>query len=325
MPFLLAAIACSSSIAIIFRISEGADRDRYVVTTANYVAATLISLILLAVGDGLPAGFNLAAGWSDATGALTSGGRATTLDGAIVWGLLVGLAAGPLFFGAFIAYQLSVRRNGVGTAGAMAKLGILVPMVLALIIWRESLPDLQLIGLLLAAAAVLAVNLPIGRRAPTGGGAATILRPALLALLLLAGLAEFSNKVFERYGPVGADVEWAFLLPTFAVAGLLSAIVTLRRLRRSGRNHAHGPAKIRPGDAALGLLLGVPNVFSSYFLIQALEQPGAPAAAIYPTFGAGTVALVTLVGITVFRERPAARDQLGILLTIAAVILINIG
>lgn len=48
MFYLLLAIVCSGSIALIFKYSESKECNRALVTTFNYLTATLISAIALA-------------------------------------------------------------------------------------------------------------------------------------------------------------------------------------------------------------------------------------------------------------------------------------
>jgi drug/metabolite transporter (DMT)-like permease len=228
---------------------------------------------------------------------------ARTGGGAVAWGLLMGIPAGLVFFLAFIYYQISVRDNGAGLAGAFAKLGILVPMSLSLVLWLELPTRLQWFGMTLALGSIVLVNVT------SLEGWTKSLRPALLMLFLLGGLAEFSNKIFQKYGAV--DYRLVFLLTTFAVAGVLAFGTTIRkRLPVTGR------------DVLVGLAVGLPNLFSSFFLIAALDQIAA--AVVFPVFAAGTIVIINVVGMVVFREKLSPREYLAVGLTIVALILINL-
>ncbi len=283
MHYLLLAIVCSAAIALVFRYSEITGRNRYAVTSANYLAACLVAAALAARA-------------------------ARPAPDALRWALLVGLGAGFFFFAAFISYQVSVRRHGVGLAGAFAKLGILLPMALSLVLWREQPSALQWLGIALACMAIVAVNLPAAR----GGEKASLrraLRPALLLLFLFGGIAEFSNKVFQRHGL--PEAKSIFLLATFAVAFLFS-LGALARARRP----------VRAGDALVGVAVGIPNLFSSFFLILALDRM--PAAVAFPAYGAGTILILALAGAGLFRERLSGREWLAMAMITAALVLINL-
>jgi len=303
MPYLLLAILCSAAIALLFKHSETSGMNRYAVTTVNYVTASLVSAALLLFDRGE----RLAT--PRLSGALQEIGKAiahsTTLpsDVSPVWAALIGLTAGAVFFLAFVYYQISVREHGVGLSGTFTKLGILVPMSLSLILWRELPTSVQTAGIALAVFSIVLVNWP------RGGDWRGALRPALLLLFLFGGVAEFSNKVFQKYG-LQSD-KAIFLLCTFGVAFLCSLAVTLYRKRPVARR-----------DLVMGVAVGVPNLFSSFFLIKALDT--IPATVVFPAYGAGTIVIINLIGMSFFGERLTRREQVAVVLTIVALVLINL-
>ena len=125
-------------------------------------------------------------------------------------------------------------------------------MSLSLLVWREFPNSIQWVGMSLAVSAIAIVNWPGSRRL------ADALKPALLLLFLFGGLAEFSNKFYQKYALT--DFKVYFLLTTFAVAFVWSLIATLRRLqpvsRRDVLRKAHDLMAIapeRPGPSLLYL------------------------------------------------------------------------
>ena len=304
MGMLWLAIACSAAIALIFKYSETADMNRYAVTSANYLTACVISVLLLVTRGTLgDAPLSLTTGWAEIPGALADGGARLSPAGSLFWALLVGLGAGVIFFLAFVYYQISVREHGVSLAGAFAKLGSLVPMSLSLLLWQEHPRALQWIGIALAIASILLVYWPAGR------SLRRTVKLALILLFLFGGAAEFSNKIFQKYAL--QDYKLIFLLMTFLISFICSTTVALARRR-----------PLRRAEVLTGVAVGIPNLFSSFFLIAALES--IPAAVAFPAYGAGTIVIIHLVGVTLFRERPGRRAQIAILLTILALILINL-
>jgi drug/metabolite transporter (DMT)-like permease len=275
--WLLLAVAMSSSIAVAFRVTERANLDRYAVTAANYVVACAVAGVVLARAD------------------------APFAPAALRWAVPVGLAAGVVFFLSFVLYQVGVRRHGVALAGAAAKLGVVVPAAASLALFAERPSPAQWAGL---AAALLAV--PLLAR-PTRGGSP--LHPALLCLLVLSGLAEFSNKIYEWRGAL--EHRALFLLAVFGTAFLCAATAAAVRRR---------PVTWR--EALAGVAVGVPNFFSSYFLIRALA--GLPAAAVFPAFGAGTIVVLSLVGALAFGERIGRREAAVLVLAAAGVALLGL-
>ncbi|MDJ0841587.1 MAG: DMT family transporter [Acidobacteriota bacterium] len=278
MVFLVAAILCSAAIALLFKFSETRDHNRYAVTSANYLVALLVSTAMMwgrGPGEGAPVSLTL-------------------------W---LGLGAGILFFAGFILFQISIRHNGAGLTGSFAKMGILVPLCASLIWWREFPGSYQWSGIGFSLAAITAVCFT---KREDKGPRTRLLLPLVL---LVVGCAEFSNKIFQKYGP--SDQASLFLAAAFGVAFLCSLGFTL------GRRQA-----TRRGDILLGCLVGIPNLFSAWFLIEALHH--LPAAVVFPVFSAGSTVLILLGGSLLFGERLETRDRLAVALVLPALVLVNL-
>lgn len=271
---LLAATSCSAAIALIFKFTEGTNKNRYVVTTMNYVTATVVSLLM--------GGFSQFSALSK-------------------WVLIIGVPAGVFFFLSFVWYQISVREYGAGLSGMFGKLGILMPMVLSLMIWRDWPTMVQTVGIALSLLAILLVqsgNVQTGEKVKAG----------LLLLFLFGGMAEFSNKVFQQYG--GAEAKAGFLMVVFATAGMLSLTAAIKEKKAFNGQ-----------DIAAGIAVGVPNLFSSWFLIQALVT--VPTAVAFPFYSAGSMALIIVLGRLIYGEHLTRRAGIALVMTMAALVLMN--
>lgn len=296
---LLAAIGCSTAIALILKHGEERDRSRYAVLAVNYSVAAVLAFLMVA-GNDL---FQLLERLSlrSLTGQLASGHSTDgflTPENSALWALLWGIPTGVLYFLGFYFYQRAVKESGVGLAGSYAKMGILVPMTLSMLFWREFPSGLQWGGMALALAAIGLVNLRFG-----GGGG---FRAALILLFLSSGTAEFTGKLYQRFG--ASEVKDLFLFFLFTTALLISVL----RIRK------------RPsaGEILTGLSVGIPNFFASYFLIASLSK--LPASVVFPTYGAGSIALICLGGLALFRERLSGREYAAVFLTMVALFLINL-
>lgn len=303
MMDLLAAIACSTAIALILKHGEERGHSRYPILATNYAAATALSLWLAVRADlfrhlnGASVAYliqELGSG-HPADGFLTPGSSS-------VWALVIGIPTGVLYFLGFYFYQRSVSESGVGMAGSYAKMGILVPMILSMIFWREYPAGIQWAGMALALAAIGMVNL----MPSSGGSMFSGVKPALLLLFLSCGVSEFTSKLFQRFAMV--EIRGLFLFFLFATALLIS-------LFRNGRT----PSRT---EVLTGLAVGIPNFFASWFLIGALSA--LPASVVFPTYSAGSIALICLGGRFIFGERLSPREFFAILLTMAALLLINL-
>lgn len=303
MLCLIAAIACSTAIALILKYSEERDHSRYVILAMNYTTATAVSLWFV-IKENRFSLLNevsvhglleqLRVGHNGSDGFLSQGNSA-------LWAILIGIPSGVLYFLGFYYYQKAVRENGVGMAGTYAKMGILVPVILSMLFWRELPGGVQWVGMALALLAIGLANL-----SPGGGEVFSAVKPALLLLLLTSGMSEFTGKLFQRYGML--SMKDLFLFFVFATA----LTVSLWNVRsKPGRS-----------EVITGLAVGIPNFFASFFLISALSA--LPAAVVFPTYSAGSIAMICIGGRLLYSEKLRTREYAAIILTMAALILINL-
>lgn len=216
--------------------------------------------------------------------------------------LAMGAVNGVLYLMGFVLMQTNIRRNGVVLSSIFQKLGLLVTLVISVVFYRE-LPDvLQGAGFCLAILAIVLMNYEKGSSRAGSRG-------FLIAMLLSCGMADAMSKIFTESGV--AALEGQFLFYTFLVAmGLCFVFMVVEG------------QKIGGAEALYGILIAVPNFFSSKFLLGALEALSA--VIVYPVFSVGTILAVTLTGVLAFRERLGKQQWIGIGTILVALVLLNI-
>ena len=271
---LLLAILSSALIAIIMRISTHRAKAGKTMLAANY----LVCFLLAAVYGGFQ---NLFPN-----------------------GPTVGMGAfnGLLYLGGFVMMQLSVKRSGVVLSSVFMKLGLLVPMVLSVCCFGEVPTAVQVVGFLLAVAAIILINYEKGGASATGVW-------GLLLLLLMSGGGDAMSKVFEELGD--AAFSDSFLFCTFLAAFLLCVgLVVFTREKPDVKS------------VLFGLVIGIPNFFSAKFLLMALQE--VPAVIAYPTFSVASLLAVTLAGVLFFKEKLRKTQWVALAIIACALVLLNI-
>ncbi len=295
MFYLFLAMLCSATIAMIFKYTENTNSNRYLITSANYFVAFSISLFLVfykKIFVGLVK-----------EGSFISEFKIFTPYGSIWWGIIVGGISGFFFFFSFIYYQKSVKENGVGISGTFAKLGILIPMIFSIILWKEFPTNFQWIGIALSLVSIIIVNLSPKSMEKFD------FKPTIILLFIFGGMAEFSNKIYQQYAL--NQYKDMFLFAIFFVAFLISLFFTLQ-----------DTSKINKRDILTGMAVGIPNLFSSFFLILSLDTLKASIA--FPIYSAGSIVLINIGGLLIFKEKISNKNKIAIGLIIIGLILINI-
>ena len=73
--------------------------------------------------------------------------------------MLLGGAQGALYLVAFVLLQLNIKKNGVVLSAIFQRLGLLVPMVTSVFLFREIPEGLQIVGFCVAIVAIILINL----------------------------------------------------------------------------------------------------------------------------------------------------------------------
>lgn len=216
--------------------------------------------------------------------------------------VIIGAITGLMFYGSFYFYQKSVKDHGVALSIAVGKMGVILPILLSLIIWKELPTPVQWIGIIASIVAIGLISIQPSKmdHAP--------LKISLLFFLLMNGLGDFFNKLFET--TIGAGYKDLFLLMVFGSALIASSIQTIKH------------KQINTMSILFGLAIGLPNMLTTYFFINALSHLND--AVVFPMYSGGAIVLSSIWGITVFRERLKIKEVTGMALILTALILINL-
>ncbi len=285
MPSLLLTILSTTAIGVVIKIAETHVKERLTMLFANYVAASLVSAVL----------------WVHA-GAILSISTPASIMAPI---------GGFIFAGNFFLMILAIKKRGVALTVTLMRLSAIVPVTASIILFADSPSNIQIAGAVgaLIAAALLSVGVKGGEEALGGiRTSAIILILTSIGLLICFGSADLIMKLFERLGNPGEKSLFLAMLFGFAALFVLVAIL----LRGVG---------ITLADFGWGIMLGIPNLFASYFLVSALSV--FPAYIVFPTVAAGTVMLITVIAIAGFKERLTYLGAIGIFLTFASILALN--
>ena len=141
---LVIAFMCSASISLIFKFNENRNYNRYIVTSFNYFIAIIMGIVF-SLSVHYPGMENLGIVFNK----VMSNIPLNDID-SMTWAVLVGLVTGSLFYMTFVAYQMNVRKYGPSITGMFGKLGILVPMVFSIFVFKEYPSGIQLAGIILS-------------------------------------------------------------------------------------------------------------------------------------------------------------------------------
>lgn len=279
MIYLGLAILSSALVSTVMRLGERKIQNNMGMFVVNYITCGGLSLLYIP-RDVL---------WSTGSGFSAA--------------VMLGLLSGVLFLANFVLLQQNILKNGVVLSATFMKLGVLIPTLMAIVIFREQPKLTQLLGVLLAIAAIIIIHFE------KETVEVSAVRYLLLVLLLVSGFTDSMANIYDKLG--NAELKDHYLLFTF-LAAAFCAVLLWRRMRQ----------RICVWDVLFGVCIGVPNYFSSRFLLLALHHISA--VIVYPVYSVLTIVLISLFSFLFFGER-LSRKKLGAMAVIfAALVLLNL-
>jgi len=290
MIYLILAVVTSALISIAMRFSETKVQSVFGMFLVNYLICLLLSRLTASVAGSAAVSFE-------------QGFR----EPGILLATLLGTACGIIYLCNFFMLRLNIKRSGVVLPSTFMRLGVLIPILMAMIVFRETPSVTQIIGILLAISSIFLIQDPAPQ--PESAKRSGLDLILLLLLLLGGGIGDSMSNIFDKLG--NSALKDHFLAFTFLAAFLLSAVIVLVRREKIGRY-----------EFLFGLLLGIPNYFCSRFLLLSLGS--VPAVIVYPVFSVATIVLITLFSLFVFREKLSPRKwaAMGVILT--SLVLLNL-
>lgn len=282
MIYLILAILCSSCITLVLKVGARYTDNRYGMLTCNYITCVVLVAIFMPKNIGFP------------------------YENRERLVLILGLVNGMLFLICMAYNQINIVKNGAILTATFVRLGVLIPTIMSIIFYKETPTIFQAIGILFVLAAFVIMG--VGNRKEEMVVEKTSIK-ALVCLMILGGITDSMSKIYEQTCSMEL-ADW-FLFITFAVA-LVCCIATMICKHQ----------KIGVRECVLGVGIGIPNYFSTLFLLQALSK--VPAFFAYPTYSVGSILVVLGVSCIVFREKLDFYQKSGMVSIIVSLILLNV-
>lgn len=221
---------------------------------------------------------------------------------------------GTIFLGILfiIVFNLMAKTSqdvGVSVASVATKMSLVIPVVFGVLVYKEELGTLKIIGIILALAAVYFASIKEKY--------ITIKRSSLLlpiSVFLGSGIIDTAIKYVQEIH----IEENKFPLFSATVFGSAAAVGIIFIIMKSAKT----PIKPNHKNILGGIALGVPNYFSVYFLLRALQHPSLNSASVFTINNVSIVMLSTLLGILLFKEQISLKNWGGIALAVISIILV---
>lgn len=283
---LILSICCSSLIFVIFKLYDVYKIETLFAIITNYFVACLVGLYFYS-------------------------GEVKPLEIAEQPWFLGTLLLGLLFIVVFNLMAKTSQTVGVSVASVATKMSLVVPVIFGVLVYKETLGFLKVLGILMALAAVYFASI---KQRKVAFKKSDLILPVLV--FLGSGIIDTSIKYVQEVHIKEHEFP-LFSATVFAAAAFVGFIFIIFKGLKT-------PLKINFKNILGGIALGVPNYFSIYYLLRALQNPTLNSASVFTINNVAIVMLSTLLGILLFKEKISAKNWGGIVLAILSITLVAI-
>nr|WP_321230391.1 DMT family transporter [uncultured Psychroserpens sp.] len=221
------------------------------------------------------------------------------------------LGLGFLFIAIFNVMALTAQRNGLSVASVASKMSVIIPIIFGIYVYNEGVGAQKIIGIVLALVSVYLSSIKSKNiDNPTKG----LWLPILL--FFGSGVIDTSIKYIETTYLPGNSIP-IFSATIFAIAFVIgSTILIVKAIRKPFRF----PVKAIIG----GVILGITNYFSIYYLLKALNHESLESSTLFTVNNVSIVMISTLLGLIFFKEKISKINWAGIILAIISIVIVTL-
>jgi drug/metabolite transporter (DMT)-like permease len=219
---------------------------------------------------------------------------------------LFGLILGVMFIGSFFIFAKAVESAGTALATVSSRLSVFIPVLLVVLLFGEEPSTQNYFGFALTVLTIILFYLSLNRNNQVDRHKYKYF--FLVGVLLFIGINDFAMKYFQMLRSSNEESLFVYMIFTTAfITGLF--VIIFRKI------------KIYRKDILTGFMLGIPNVFSTIFLLAVLSA--LPAMIVYPVMNIGVILITTISAFLIWKESLNGYGIAAVILGTAAILLLG--
>lgn len=217
------------------------------------------------------------------------------------------IVLGVLFIAIFNVMAITAQKNGLSVASVATKMSVVIPVIFGVLVYNEILNLALIVGIVLALSSVYLT-------ASKSNTVSNLKRNLIFPIFLFigSGVIDTTIKYFQTNYMTKDDIS-VFSATIFCFAAIVGITQLIFKKKLSF------DFKTILG----GIILGLVNFGSLYFIIKSLQLEGWSSATVFTLNNVGIVMCSTLVGKFFFKEQLLLKNWIGIAIAIIAISIIT--
>lgn len=288
MIYILLVVLTTASFNVMFKLFERFGVNTLQAILFNYMTAVTISLLISPVSYTVPE--IVSKGW-------------------FYTGMLLGIA----YFVSMYLYSLSTVNIGVALTALLTRTSLVIPTVAALFFFNESFTPRM--GIAIAMIFVALYFIFYTKEKPQNNKGSMWIMVVLPALVFLTcGLNDVLMKSSQFFFIKNESDNASFITIVY-LTSLIFGVGSYFLSRKKRKD------KLCLSSVFWGILMGTINIINSLCVLKALSV--IPASVAFPVINTGIVVFSTFIGLFFFKEKLTSRKIVGIVIALAAIILLQ--
>lgn len=288
MIYLILSIICSSAIFILFKLYAKYNINGFQAIVSNYLVCVCLGFFLS----------------SDNNEIIILFSNPVILCFSIVLGII--------FIFCFNLINLSSIYVGAAITAIAGKISLIIPVLFAFLFLNESLGLYRIIGIMLAILSIVLISPKQKEITLTSKWYYWL----PIMVFITGGALDTNVKVLETFFLSNKQFS-PFLFLVFSVAFIIGLCSLLcLKLKQS--------LELDLKSVLAGIILGLPNYGSVYFLIKVLDLPSMESTFIFPINNIGIIILSSFLAWLIMKEEMKKRQYLGLGIAIVSILFISI-
>lgn len=226
--------------------------------------------------------------------------------------LAISCGLGIMFSIVFNLSRLATQKVGMGMTSVAMKLGVVFPVIIGIAFYHEEFQAINYLGLILGFSSIYFINKP-NKSVDYKGDRHILVLPILV--WLGSGVCDSAVQLIQKQFPIPAS-NGMFSFTAFLSAAISSISFIIYQRMRWDIKSVIG-----------GIALGIPNYFSIYYLVKALQSMHAEyqmtSSNLFMMNNLSIVVVSVAIGLILFREQLDRFKILGLFLALLSLYFIN--
>jgi drug/metabolite transporter (DMT)-like permease len=285
MTYLFLSIVSFTAMMLIFKLIERFKADTFQTIVFNYITASVLGFSIM--GTGLSVAHITHTEW---------------FSNAIV--------VGAAFITLFNIVAITAQKVGISVSIVANKMSVIIPVIFAFFLYGDSVTFLKISGIIMALAGVfMATKKDEELKIP----AQYFLLPIIL--FVGSGLLDTFLNYTEKYYLADTSAFLTFIPTVFSIAAIGGGSVMIFKILVS-------PSTFSPRSIFWGIILGFFNYTSLYFMLESLKLENLESSVVFTINNIGIVSLSAISARIFFKEHLSNINKIGIVVCLAAILII---